>query len=61
MDYNHAVRQSPNLIIETSRMKKVKDLKVRRFLINQMHKQKQIKNIIMITKHGQIIDISALV
>lgn len=56
-----AVRQSPNLIIDTSRMKKVKDLKVRRFLINQMRKQKQIKNIIMITKHGQIIDISALV
>ncbi len=57
----NAVKQSPNLIIDTFRMKKVRDLKVRNFLVNQMRKQKQIKKIIMITKRGQIIDISALV
>ena len=56
-----AVKQSPNLIIDTFRMKKVRDLKVRNFLVNQMRKQKQIKKIIMITKRGQIVDISALV
>ena len=57
----NAVKQSPNLIIDTFRMKKVRDLKVRNFLVNQMRKQKQIKKIIMITKRGQIVDISALV
>lgn len=56
-----ATRQSPNLIIDTSRIKKVRDLKVRAFLISQMRMQKRIKNIIMITKRGQIIDISALI
>ena len=56
-----ATKQSPNLIIDTSRMKKVRDLKVRNFLVNQMRKQKQIKHMIMVTKRGQIIDISALI
>ena len=56
-----AIKQSPNLIIDTSRIKKVRDLKARTFLVNQMRKQKQIRNIIMITKRGQIIDISALI
>ena len=56
-----ATKQSPNLIIDTSRIKKVRDLKVRSFLVNQMRKQKQIKKMIMITKHGQIIDISTLI
>lgn len=56
-----ATKQSPNLVIDTSRIKKVRDLKVRSFLVNQMRKQKQIKKMIMITKHGQIIDISTLI
>ena len=56
-----ATKQSPNLIIDTSRIKKVRDLKVRNFLVNQMRKQKQIKRMIMVTKRGQIIDISALI
>ncbi len=56
-----ATKQSPNLIIDMSRIKKVRDLKVRSFLVNQMRKQKQIKKMIMITKHGQIIDISTLI
>ena len=57
----NATKQSPNLIIDTSRIKKVRDLKVRNFLVSQMQKQKQIKKIIMITKHGQIVDISTLI
>lgn len=56
-----ATKQSPNLIIDTSRIKKVRDLKVRNFLVNQMRKQKQIKRMIMVTKRGQIIDISSLI
>lgn len=57
----NATRQSPNLIIDTSRLKKVRDSKIQTFLINQMRKQKQIKKMIMITKRGRIIDISMLV
>lgn len=56
-----ATKQSPNLIIDTHRIKRVRDSKVRAFLIAQMRKQKQIKNMIMVTKRGQIIDISALI
>lgn len=56
-----AVRQSCNIIIDTSRMKNVRDDNTRRFLINQVRIRRQINNLIMITKQGQIIDISALV
>ena len=55
-----ALKQAPNIIITTSRIKKVRDLKVRNFLINQVRNNKHIKHLIMITKRGQIIDISAL-
>lgn len=56
-----AVKQSCNIIIDTSRMKNVRDDNTRRFLINQVGIRRQINNLIMITKQGQIIDISALV
>lgn len=52
-------RQSPNLIIDSSRMRGVRDDKIRTFLVNQVKKQKQIKKLIFITKRGQIIDIFA--
>ena len=55
-----AVKQSCNIIIDTSRMKNVRDDNTRRFLINQVRIRRQINNLIMITKQGQIIDISAL-
>ena len=56
-----AVKQSPNIIMDTFRIKKVHDVKIMNFLINQARKQKQIKHLIMVTKRGQIIDISALI
>ena len=56
-----AVKQSCNIIIDTSRMKNVRDDNTRRFLINQVRIRRQINNLIMTTKQGQIIDISALV
>ena len=56
-----ATKQSPNIIIDTSRIKKVHDTKILNFLINQVRKQSQIKRLIMITKRSRIIDISALV
>lgn len=55
------IRQSPNLIIDSSRMKGVRDDKIRVFLVNQARKQKQIKKLLFITKRGQIVDISAFI
>lgn len=56
-----ALKQSSNIIIDTSRMKNTCDDNTRRFLINQVRIRKQIKKLIMISKQGQIIDISSLV
>lgn len=56
-----ALKQSANIIIDTSRMKNSRDDNTRKFLIAQARSRKQIKKLIMITKRGQIIDISALI
>ena len=56
-----ATKQSPNIIIDSSRMRKIRDDKVRMFLVNQVRKQKQIKKMLFITKKGQIIDIFGLI
>ena len=56
-----ALKQSCNIIVDTSRMKNVRDDNTRRFLVSQMRMRKTIKKMIMITKQGRIIDISALV
>lgn len=56
-----ALKQSPNIIIDTSRMKHSRDDNIRKFLVAQAKSRKQIKKLIMVTKHGQIIDISALI
>lgn len=54
------LRQCSNLIIDTSRTR-IRDDKMRNFLVAQMRKTKQIKKMIMITKKGQIIDIVGLI
>ena len=56
-----ALRQSPNIIIDTSRMKNARDDNTRKFLITQAKSRKQIKKLIMITKQGRIVDISVLI
>ena len=52
-----ALKQSPNIIIDTSRMKDGRDDNTRRFLAAQRKARKQIKRLIMISKRGAIIDI----
>lgn len=54
------LKQCPNLIIDTSRTK-LRDDKMRSFLVGQMRKTKQIKRMLMVTKKGQIIDIFGLI
>jgi len=55
-----ALRQSSNIIIDSSRMK-MHDTRVRWFLIKKFRQQKQIKKMLFITKRGEIIDISSLI
>lgn len=43
-----ALKQSPNIIIDTSRMKSSRDDNVRKFLISQVKSRKQINRLIMI-------------
>lgn len=56
-----ALKQSPNIIIDTSRMKNVRDDNLRKFLVAQVRSRKQIKKLLMVNKRGQIIDISAMI
>ncbi len=56
-----ALKQSPNLIIDMSRMKKVKEIQVRNFLIRQVRSRKQIKKLLLITKtREEIIEITKI-
>ena len=56
-----ALKQSCNIIIDLSRIKNVRDKNIQNFLVNQVRIRKQIKKLVMITKQGQIIDISTLI
>ena len=58
-----ALRQSPNLIIDSSRTngKKIRDDQIRKFLISKARRHKQIKRMLFITRNKQIIDIKAMV
>ncbi len=55
-----ALKQSSNIIIDTSRMKSSRDDNIRKFLVAQAKSRKQIKKLIMVTKRGQIIEITRI-
>ena len=55
-----ALKQSPNLIIDSSRMKGIRDDRILRFLVSQARSRKQIKKMLFLTKTGKIIDIFGL-
>ena len=57
-----ALRQSSNIIIDSSRTngKKMRDDQIRAFLISKARRHRQIKRLLFITRGGQIIDIKAL-
>lgn len=55
-----ALKQSSNLVIDSSRLKGVRDDKIRRFLVSQVRSRKQIKRMLFVTKTGKIIDIFGL-
>lgn len=55
------LKQSKNIIFDSSRIKNMRDDNLRRFLVRKTKEQKQIGELILITKRGQIIDIKSLV
>lgn len=55
------LEQSKNIIFDSYRVKNMSDENLRRFLTNKMKEQRQIGNMIFITKKGCIIDIKTLV
>ncbi len=56
-----ALQQSPNVIIDSSRIKGMRDDVLRELLVGRAKDQKTLKRLLLITKHGQIIDIKAMV
>ncbi len=55
-----ALKQSPNIIIDTLRMKKVRTDQIQRFLIRQIYANSRIKRLLLVTKQEKVIDIMAL-
>ncbi len=55
-----ALKQSPNIIIDSSQCK-IRDDTLRRYLVYKSREQKQIKQMLLITKSRQIIDIKSLI
>ena len=56
-----ALLQSKNVIIDSSRIKGARDDTIRKLLVGRAKDQKTLKRLLFITKHGQIIDIMAIV
>ena len=56
-----ALKQAPNIIIDSSRIRKIKDEKVYNYLMRKAYDYPQIKKLVFVTKKGRIIDISELI
>ena len=55
------LKQAKNIIFDSSRIKNMRDDNLRRFLMRKAKEQKQIGELIFVTKRGQIIDIKSLI
>lgn len=56
-----ALQQSPNVILDASRIKGMRDDTLRKLLASRAKGQKTLKKLLLITKRGQIIDILSLI
>jgi hypothetical protein len=56
-----ALEKSPNVIIDSSRVKGLNDEAIQRTLKNKVKDLQGLKNLLFINKRGQIIDIIALI
>ncbi len=55
------LKQAKNIIFDSSRIKGMRDDNLRRFLVKKAREQKQIGELIFITKRNQIVDIKSLI
>ena len=53
--------QSANIVIDSFRMKKIRDSSIQSFLISLIKKGKGIKRLLFVTKSGKVVDINDLV
>lgn len=53
--------QSPNIVISTVRMKKIRDKSAQSFLVSRLLSGKGIKRLIFVNREGKAVDINALV
>ena len=49
-----ALKQSPNIVFDSSRMPGVQDSKILQCILHHAHKQSLIKKLIFLDKHGRI-------
>lgn len=54
-----ALKQSPNIIIDSTRCK-IRNDKLLRYLVHKCREQKQIKEMLLITRNGQIINVAKM-
>ena len=54
-------RQSKNIVIDSSRVKKVQDRSILHFLTEKLRRKHGIGRLIFVTREGKVIDINALV
>lgn len=56
-----ASKQSPNIIIDSQRIKHLPDKKLQYFLCNRLQAQRSIKRLLFVNRRREVIDINALI
>ena len=55
-----ASKQSHNVVLDSQRLRKLRDIEVKRFLIRKYSQQKSIKRLIFVNRKREVIDISKI-
>ena len=53
-----ATKQSSNIVIDSNRLRKIRDSTVQKFLLQKFKQQKTIKKLLFVNRKHQVIDIS---
>lgn len=56
-----ATKQSSNIVIDSHRLRKIRDSTVQAFLLQKLKQQKTIKKLLFVNRKHQVIDISKLI
>ena len=52
-----ALKQSVNIIVDSSRIREIGDMRIQSFLTHQVQSRRRIKRMLLVTKAGDIVDI----